>query len=124
MCFYPLKTFLNLLKLYPIAVGVSKREFAPLVVQEGSETQSKGCPTVLSPISVRTEIGCPHGISAFIPHYELRITNFYYSDSFFANSASSSSLKNSIVSVPLPLPEGFICTFLCISFLRESSTSL
>ena len=67
MCFYPLKTFLNLLKLYPIAVGVSKREFAPLVVQEGSETQSKGFPTVLSPISVRTEIGCPHGMSAFIP---------------------------------------------------------
>ena len=40
-------------------VGESKGEFAPLVIQEGSETQLKGCPTVLSPISVRTEIGCP-----------------------------------------------------------------
>ena len=40
-------------------VGESKGEFAPLVIQEGSETQLKGFPTVLSPISVRTEIGCP-----------------------------------------------------------------
>ena len=32
--------------------------------QEGSETRSEGFPTALSPISVRTEIGCPRGTSA------------------------------------------------------------
>ena len=32
--------------------------------QEGSETRSEGFPTVLSPIFVRTEIGCPRGTSA------------------------------------------------------------
>ena len=41
-----------------------KRGYAPFVVQEGSETRSKGCPTALSPISVRTEMGCLRGMSA------------------------------------------------------------
>ena len=41
-----------------------KRGYAPFVVQEGSGTRSKGFPTVLSPISVRTEMGCLRGMSA------------------------------------------------------------
>ena len=51
--------FKQLFNLNLIAVGVSKGEFAPLAVQEGLGTQSEGFPAVLSPISVRTEIGCP-----------------------------------------------------------------
>ena len=43
---------------------VSKGKFVPLVIREDPETQPIGCPAVLSPISVRTEIGCPRGTSA------------------------------------------------------------
>ena len=45
-------------------VRVSKGKFVPLVIREGPETQLKGFPAVLFPISVRTEIGCPRGTSA------------------------------------------------------------
>ena len=50
--------------LYFYIVKVSKGKFVPLVIREGPETQLKGCPAVLSPISVRTEIGRPRGTSA------------------------------------------------------------
>ena len=59
-------------KLNVFVVRVSKGKFVPLVIREGSETQLKGCPTALFPISVRTEIGCPRGTSAFSPHSELK----------------------------------------------------
>ena len=49
---------------YLYTVKVSKGKFVPLVIREGPETQLKGCPAVLFPISVRTEIGCPRGTSA------------------------------------------------------------
>ena len=46
-------------------VVLLKTLFAKLSARtEGSETRSEGCPTALSPISVRTEIGCPRGTSA------------------------------------------------------------
>ena len=35
-----------------------------MVIREGPETQPIGFPAALSPISVRTEIGCPRGTSA------------------------------------------------------------
>ena len=49
---------------YLCAVKVSKGKFVPLVIREGPETQLKGFPAVLFPISVRTEIGCLRGTSA------------------------------------------------------------
>ena len=49
---------------YLYTVKVSKGKFVPLVIREGPETQLKGCPAALFPISVRTEIGCPRGTSA------------------------------------------------------------
>ena len=46
-------------------VVLLKTLFAKLSARtEGSETRSEGCPTALSPISVRTEIGCLRGTSA------------------------------------------------------------
>ena len=46
-------------------VVLLKTLFAKLSARtEGSETRSEVCPTALSPISVRTEIGCPRGTSA------------------------------------------------------------
>ena len=50
-------------------VRVSKGKFVPLVIREGPETQLKGFPAVLFPISVRTEIGCLRGTSARIFYY-------------------------------------------------------
>jgi|GEM_PF-5346682 len=101
--------------------------FAPTVPLRSRGFQRGVCPFGCSgrfgnPIKRVSDGSFPY----FCPHRNRVPTRHecIYSDSFFANSASSSSLKNSIVSVPLPLPEGFICTFLCISFLRESSTSL
>ena len=49
---------------YLYTVKVSKGKFVPLVIREGPETQLKGCPAALFPISVRTEIGCPRGTRA------------------------------------------------------------
>ena len=47
----------NLQEIKICAVRVSIGKFVPLAVQDGSGTLSVGFPTVLSPISDRTEMG-------------------------------------------------------------------
>ena len=50
-----------------------------MVVQEGSGTQSTGFPTALSPISVRTEIGCParHERKTLLLKIIIKISSYY-----------------------------------------------
>ena len=49
-----------------VAVRESIGKSVPLAVQEGLGTLSVGFPAVLSPISVRTEIECLRGMSAYL----------------------------------------------------------
>ena len=59
-----MKTFVKYFYIKLAATRGDSKGGTPFVVQEGLGTRSKGFPTVLSPISVRTEMGCLRGMSA------------------------------------------------------------